>query len=196
MRKFKFENIEEFDSVYEIFPLLAEDKRGYIIKDYHEEVFKDNGLELPLKEVFYTKSKKGVIRAIHFQSVKPQAKLVRCISGKIFDVIVDLRIDSPTYKKWKGFFLDESSQELYIPHGFGHGYLVLEDSIVSYKCDEKFYGEYDTGICWDDKDINIKWPLEEVSELILSDKDKNLQTLQEYEMNKNVFKMNIDKGIM
>lgn len=196
MRKFKFENIEEFDSVYEIFPLLAEDKRGYIIKDYHEEVFKDNGLELPLKEVFYTKSKKGVIRAIHFQSVKPQAKLVRCISGKIFDVIVDLRIDSPTYKKWKGFFLDESSQELYIPHGFGHGYLVLEDSIVSYKCDEKFYGEYDTGICWDDKDINIKWPLEEVSELILSDKDKNLQTLQEYEINKNVFKMNIDKGIM
>ena len=190
MRQFQFKQIEEFDSAYEIFPLLVEDDRGYVIKDYHEETMKKNGIELPLKEVFYTKSKKGVIRAIHFQLVKPQAKLVRCVRGKIFDVIVDLRVNSLTYKKWKGFLLDENSQELYIPHGFGHGYLVLEDSIVSYKCDENFYGEYDSGICWNDPDIDIKWPLEQVDNIILSDKDKSLQTLKEYEQNKNAFRIN------
>lgn len=105
-------------------------------------MFKANGIEHELKEVFYTISKKGVIRAMHFQLVKQQAKLVRCISGHVYDVIIDLRLDSPTFGKWQGFDLTgENQKTLYIPQFFGHGYLVLEDSVVSYKCGEVFYSE-------------------------------------------------------
>ncbi len=131
--------------------------------------------------MFYTTSHKGVIRAIHFQREKQQAKLVRCVSGKVYDICVDLRKDSKTFGKWVGFYLtQENSESLLIPEGCGHGYLVLEDSVVSYKCAEKFYGEFDDGIMWDDKDINIKWPLNEVDNIILSDKDKTLQTFEEF----------------
>ena len=189
MRKFSFEKNEYLQGVYLISPLLAEDERGYVIKDYHEELFKQEGIDLNLREVFYTKSKKGVIRAIHFQTVKPQAKLVRCVSGRIYDVIVDLRVDSPTFKKWQAFELFEGGPELYVPYGFGHGYLVLEDSIVSYKCDEKFYGEYDSGIIWNDEEINVEWPIDNIGSIILSEKDKNLQTLKEYMEKEDAFKM-------
>jgi dTDP-4-dehydrorhamnose 3,5-epimerase len=134
--------------------------------------------------VFYTTSYKGVIRALHFQRVKQQAKLVRCIHGHVYDVVVDLRKDSPTFKQWVGFDLSgENQKEILVPEGCGHGYLVLEDSIVSYKCGEKFYGEYDDGIMWNDKDIDVNWPLDKIggeSNMIVADKDKNLQTFEEF----------------
>ncbi len=135
--------------------------------------------------MFYTVSYKGVIRALHFQEVKQQAKLVRSIKGKIFDVIVDLRKNSPTYKEWRGFYLsDENNIELLVPEHFAHGYLVLEDSIVSYKCAEKFYGEYDSGIMWNDETLNINWPLDEIGgieNIILSEKDQNLQSFKNFD---------------
>lgn len=162
-------------------PFVADDERGYFVKDYSKEYFESQGLEYNLKEVFYTSSYKGVIRAIHFQREYTQPKLVRCVSGRIFDVVVDLRKDSETYGKWQGFYLTgDNKKELLIPGYCGHGYLVLEDSIVSYKCAEKFYGEYDDGIIWNDKDIAVAWPTEEVDKIILSDKDKNLQTFAEF----------------
>jgi dTDP-4-dehydrorhamnose 3,5-epimerase len=137
-----------------------------------------------LKEVFYALSRKGVIRGIHFQRVKEQAKLVRCIKGKIFDVVVDLRKNSPTTGQWEGFYLDEDNKnEILIPPHFGHGYLVLEDAIVSYKCAEKFYDEYDDGIIWNDKTINIDWNIRQDSKIILSERDKNLQTFQDFVKN-------------
>lgn len=181
MRPFEIKKIEPFDTAFLITPLLAEDERGYVLKNYHQPTFENHGINHPLTEVFYTSSKKGVMRAIHFQVVKPQGKLVRCVCGKIYDVIVDLRVDSPTYKQWKSFILTEDSPQILVPHGFGHGYLVLEDSVVSYQCDEIFYGEYDTGILWDDPELAIKWPLEQVDSLILSQKDKELQSLNSYE---------------
>ncbi len=187
MRNFSFEKIEPFDSAMLIYPLLAQDDRGYVLKDYHEETFLKNGVKHPLKEVFYTSSKKGVVRAVHFQLVKPQAKLVRCVSGKIYDVIVDLRLSSPTYRQWRSFELVPEGAQLYIPHGFGHGYLVLEDSIVAYKCDEKFYGEHDSGVRWNDAALNIAWPTETVESIIISQKDKDMQTLQEYEARQDAF---------
>ena len=153
---------------YEITPFYATDERGGFIKDYNIDAFKQNGIDHELKEVFYTISKKGVIRAMHFQLVKQQAKLVRCISGHVYDVIIDLRPDSPTFGKWQGF---------------GHGYLVLEDSVVSYKCGEVFYGEGDAGIMYDDPDMAIEWPFGKIGgieKLIISDKDKNLMSLKEY----------------
>jgi len=172
----------KFEGAFLIQPFVAEDERGAFIKDYSKEVFCDNGIYHDLKEVFYTESRKGVIRAIHFQRVKEQAKLVRCVSGHVYDVIVDLRPDSPTFGEWQGFDLTgDNHMELLVPEHFGHGYLVLEDSIVSYKCAQKFYGEYDDGIMWNDPDINVKWPLDRVdNKVILSEKDKNLQSLKEF----------------
>lgn len=181
--KFSFEELD-LKGAFKIQPFYATDDRGGFIKDYNIDMFKSNGIEHELKEVFYTISKKGVIRAIHFQLVKQQAKLVRCISGHVYDVIVDLRPNSPTFGQWRGFDLtDDNRIELYIPPYFGHGYLVLEDSVVSYKCGEVFYSEGDSGIMYNDPDINIQWPFEKIggiSNLIISDKDKNLMSFKEY----------------
>jgi len=152
---------------------------AYLIKP-----FRANGIDHELKEVFYTISKKGVIRAIHFQLRKQQPKLVRCISGHVYDVIVDLRPDSDTYGKWLGFDLTgDNMLSLYIPSHFGHGYIVLEDSVVSYKCGEVFFGEGDSGIRYNDKQIGIDWPFDEIGgieNLIISEKDKHLMTFDEY----------------
>lgn len=183
VQKFAFEKTQ-IDGVIKITPFCAKDIRGCFTKDYSKEIFAEHGIYHDLEEVFYTTSHKGVIRALHFQRVKQQAKLVRCISGEIYDVVVDLRKDSPTFKKWMGFWLSgENKEEILVPAGCAHGYLVLEDSVVSYKCAEKFYAEYDDGIMWNDEDIAVQWPLEKIGgkeQLILAEKDKNLQTFSEF----------------
>lgn len=183
IQKFEFEELD-LKGAFKIQPFFATDERGGFVKDYNIEMFKSNGIEHELKEVFYTISKKGVIRATHFQLVKQQAKLVRCISGHVFDVIVDLRPDSPTFGQWRGFDLTGENQvELYIPPFFGHGYLVLEDSVVSYKCGEVFYGEGDSGIMYNDPDINIQWPFDKIGgieNMVISEKDLNLMSFEEY----------------
>lgn len=174
----------KISGLYEITPFNVDDLRGCFTKDYSREVFKDNGIYYDLEEVFYTTSHKGVIRALHFQRVMQQPKLVRCIWGHVWDVVVDLRKDSHTFKQWLSFDLvGKQHNEILVPSGCAHGYLVLEPSIVSYKCGEKFYGEYDDGIVWDDVDIGVKWPVEKVGgkkNLILADKDKNLQTFKQF----------------
>lgn len=172
-----------FDDAFLIDDFKADDNRGSLIKDFKYNDFKELlDYDFQMKEVFYTISKKGVVRAIHFQNEpKAQTKIIRVIKGKVYDIIVDLRPHSKTYGKWQGFTLTEDKPiSVFIPKGFGHGYLVLEDSIVSYLTDEDFYGEYDSGIMWNDKDINIKWPLELVDQVILSEKDKNLMSFKEY----------------
>lgn len=183
IQKFDFQKTE-IPGLLEITPFNAEDIRGCFTKDYSKEIFEANGIYHDLAEVFYTTSHKGVIRALHFQRIKQQPKLVRCVWGHVWDVVVDLRKDSPTFKKWLSFDLTRRNQkEVLVPAGCAHGYLVLEDSIVSYKCGEKFYGEYDDGILWDDLDIGVEWPLELVGgrkKVILADKDKNLQSFQEF----------------
>lgn len=177
----------EIKGLIEVTPFNADDVRGCFTKDYSKEMFAANGIDYNLAEVFYTTSHKGVIRALHFQRVMQQPKLVRCIYGHVYDVVVDLRKDSPTFKKWLAFDLTgENKKEILVPEGCAHGYLVLEHSIVSYKCAEKFYGEYDDGILWNDEDIGVKWPLELIGgeeKVILADKDKNLQSFKEF-MNK------------
>lgn len=183
IRKFAFEETG-IKGLIKVTPFNADDIRGCFTKDYSKEVFEANGITHNLEEVFYTTSYKGVIRALHFQREKQQAKLVRCIHGHIYDVVVDLRKDSPTFKKWLGFDLvGKEHNEILVPGGCAHGYLVLEESIVSYKCGEKFYGEYDDGIMWNDPDINVQWPLELIGgeeNLILADKDRNLQSFTEF----------------
>lgn len=177
--KFNFEKTE-IPGVIKVTPFNAEDVRGRFTKDYSKEVFEANGITHDLAEVFYTTSHKGVIRALHFQRIKQQPKLVRCIYGHVWDVVVDLRRESPTFKKWLSFDLTgENNVEVLVPAGCAHGYLVIEPSVVSYKCAEKFYGEYDDGIMWNDPDIAVAWPLDKIGgeqNLILAEKDKNLQS--------------------
>lgn len=183
IQKFEFKELD-LAGAYHIMPFFASDERGGLIKDYNVDVFRSAGIEHELKEVFYTISKRGVIRATHFQLEKQQPKLVRCVSGHVYDVIVDLRPDSPTFGQWRGFHLTgENMEMLLVPPYFGHGYLVIEDSVVSYKCAEVFYAEGDSGIAYNDPDIGIEWPMELIGgdgKLIISEKDLNLMSLKEY----------------
>lgn len=180
---FRFQETE-LKGAWLIRPFYAEDERGGLLKDYHIDEFRAHGITHELKEVFYTISHRGVIRAIHFQRGHQQAKLVRCVSGRVYDVIVDLRKDSPTFGKWLGYELSgENRRELYVPEYFGHGYLVCEDAIVSYKCGEVFYGQGDSGIRFDDPELAIQWPYEQIGgreKLIISEKDEALMSFAEY----------------
>ena len=184
VQKFEFQPLE-LKGAYAITPFFATDHRGGLITDYNIDTFKGAGIDHDLKEVFYTISKRGVIRATHFQLIRQQPKLVRCISGHVYDVIVDLRPESETYGKWLGFHLTgENTLSLLVPAGFGHGYLVIEDSVVSYKCAEVFFGEGDSGIMYNDPDIAIEWPMDLIGgkeNLIISEKDLNLMSFKEYD---------------
>ena len=181
----KFEFLElELKGAYIIKPFYTTDERGGLIKDYNIDAFKNAGIDYELKETFYTKSKKGVIRAIHFQLGIPQPKLMRCICGHVYHVIVDLRPESTTFGKWLHFDLrGDDPTCLLVPSGFGQGYLVLEDSIMSYKASDVFYGPGDTGIMYNDPDIGITWPYDLIGgtgNLIISEKDKQLMSFCEY----------------
>jgi len=168
------------DRVVSVKSLPMSDPRGVFIETYKMSDFYKNGIE----EVFtqdnysYTKNK-YTLRGIHFQkNPKPQGKLVRCVQGSIFDVAVDLRPHSANYKKWVGFELSEKNNEmLYIPPGFGHGFLTLEpNTCVAYKCTNEYDHKLDSGIIWNDPSLNINWGLNG-NQPILSEKDKYLSKL-------------------
>lgn len=183
IQKFDFQEID-LKGAYIIKPFYATDERGGLIKDYNIDIFKDAGIDYELKETFYTFSKKGVIRAIHFQLEKPQPKLMRCISGRVWYVIVDLRLESETLGQYRCMELcGENPTCVLCPAGFGQGYLALEDSVMSYKASEVFYSSGDAGIMYNDPEIGIKWPFELVGgkdNLIISDKDLQLMNFDEY----------------
>lgn len=183
VQKFEFQEMDLKDA-YIIKPFYATDERGGLIKDYNIDVFKNAGIEYELKETFYTESKQGVIRAIHFQLIKPQPKLMRCISGRVYYVIVDLRPDSETFGRWLHMELRGDDPICVLcPAGFGQGYLALEDSLMSYKAAEVFYGEGDAGIMYNDPDIGIEWPFDDIGgrdNLIISNKDLKLMSLKDY----------------
>ena len=155
------------------------DNRGCFMETYKEADFKEAGLNYTFVQDNQSKSKKGVLRGLHFQKTFPQAKLVRCIEGEVFDVCVDLRKDSPTYGKWEGVVLSaERGNQFMIPRGFAHGFVVLsETATFCYKCDELYHPEDEGGIMWNDPGIGIDWHFEE--EPLLSEKDKNHLTLKE-----------------
>lgn len=184
IQEFCFRELD-LKGAYLIKPFYATDKRGSLIKDFNIETYKAAGIEHELKETFYTFSKRGVIRAIHFQLRKPQAKLMRCISGHVYYVIVDLRPESDTYKQWRHYELrGDNPICILVPGGFGQGYLVIEDAIMSYKASEVFYGEGDSGIVYNDPDIAIGWPFELIDgqeRMIISDKDLQLMSFFKYD---------------
>ncbi len=177
----KFRIVEEpMKGLYVIEAKVFKDNRGFFMESYNEEEFKKIGLGMKFVQDNHSRSTKGVLRGLHFQLKKPQGKLVRVIRGKVFDVAVDLRKNSPTYKRWFGIELsDENMLMMYIPEGFAHGFLALEDSDFFYKVTEFYRPEYDGGIKWDDPEIGIKWPV--AKDLIISEKDKKLPYLSEIE---------------
>lgn len=183
VQKWEFTELE-LKGAYLIKPFYATDDRGGLVKDYNIDTFKANGIDYELKETFYTISKRGVIRSTHFQMLIPQPKLMRCISGNVWYVMVDLRPESETYGKWLHFDLSgDDVTSILVPAGFGQGYLVLEDSVMSYKAADVFYGPGDAGIMYNDPDIGIEWPYELIGgkeNLIISEKDLNLMSFKEY----------------
>lgn len=160
------------DGVVIIEPKKYGDNRGYFMETYKESDFQKAGLNYHFIQDNQSKSRKGVLRGLHFQKTFPQAKLVRCIEGEVFDVAVDLRKGSKTYGKWEGVVLSaEKGNQFMIPRGFAHGFVVLsETATFCYKCDELYHPEDEGGIMWNDPDVNIKWPYE--GEPLLSEKDK------------------------
>ena len=180
MSKFKFIKTA-IEGVYIIEPMVFGDERGYFMETYHAEEFKKAGLDMVFVQDNQSKSKKGVLRGLHFQYTKPQGKLVRAIKGEVFDVAVDLRKDSETYGKWEGVILSEGNKkQFYVPKGFAHGFLVLSDEAeFTYKCTDFYDGDDEGGILWDDPEIGINWPIENINEIILSEKDRQWKNLKE-----------------
>jgi dTDP-4-dehydrorhamnose 3,5-epimerase len=179
MGKFKFTKTSIAD-VYIIDPTVFGDERGYFMETYNENEFKEAGLDLNFVQDNQSKSTKGVIRGLHFQKKSPQGKLVRVIKGEVFDVAVDLRNDSPTYGKWEGVTLSEDNKkQFYVPEGFAHGFLVLSDEAeFTYKCTNFYDAEDEGGILWNDPEIGIDWPIKNINDVVLSEKDKNWKTLE------------------
>ena len=170
---------------YTLHPKVFEDKRGYFIESYNENTFKKSlGQDINFVQDNESQSSKGVLRGLHYQTGKfAQAKLVRVIKGKVLDVAVDLRKDSLTFGKHVSAILSEENKtQLFIPRGFAHGFLVLEDdTIFSYKCDNFYNKESEAGIIYNDKDLNIDWKFSE-NELILSEKDMSLPSFKNAEL--------------
>ncbi len=172
------------DGAYVIENFAAADNRGEFQKNFERKIFQDHGIDFALSESFFSNSDKNVIRGLHFQLFHPQAKLVTVLYGRIWDVIVDLRTDSRTYKKWAGIELSRKNHKsLYVPKGFGHGFASLEEnSMMLYQCDGRFDKETDTGILFNDPDIGIEWPVDETL-AIHSERDLGLMGIAEYEKN-------------
>jgi dTDP-4-dehydrorhamnose 3,5-epimerase len=171
----------EISDVYIIEPSVFGDDRGYFLESFNLEKFEENVHPIKFVQDNESKSSKGVLRGLHFQ--KPpfnQAKLVRCIEGNVMDVAVDIRKGSPTYGKHVAVELSgENKRQLFVPRGFAHGFAVLsENAVFSYKVDNSYAPEYDSGIRYDDKELCIDWGLKE--EVVqLSVKDKNLSLFKD-----------------
>ena len=162
-------------------PRIFEDTRGYFFESYNEQVLKNTPLEkYNWVQDNESRSSKGVLRGLHFQrGAFSQAKLARVIVGEVFDIAVDLRRDSPTYGISHGVILNDKTKNQYlIPRGFAHGFLVLSDYVIfSYKCDNPYNAEADSGLYYKDKKLNIEWPKLDIPYL-LSEKDTNLPSFE------------------
>lgn len=162
-------------------PKVFGDERGYFFESFNQKEFEKHVGQINFIQDNESKSCKGVLRGLHFQ--KPpytQSKLLRCIEGKVLDVIVDLRQDSSTYKQSLSIVLSgENKKQIFVPKGFAHGFLVLSDTAtIAYKVDQYYAPDHDSGIAWDDQDINIDWGIC-AEDIQLSGKDINLKPLAE-----------------
>lgn len=154
------------------------DQRGFLSESWRADAMDNLGISAPFVQENHSRSIKGTLRGIHFQTSPGQAKLVRCARGRILDVAVDLRRESPTYRRWEGFELsDENRHQLFVPVGFGHAFCVLsEEADVIYKLTSYYDPETEAGIRWDDPDVGIEWP---AMARLVSERDEAAPTLAE-----------------
>lgn len=174
----------EIPDVILIRPKIFGDERGFFLESYKKSTFIQNGIDYDFIQDNHSMSAKGVLRGLHYQlNPKAQGKLVRCVSGSVFDVAVDIRKGSPTYGKWVGYELSaRNKQILWVPPGFAHGFVTLEDNTqFLYKTTNDYAPEYDRGIRYDDPVIGIIWP--DAGEFILSAKDQQQPLLKDAEIN-------------
>ncbi len=180
MGQIKVENCE-IEGLKIITPEVFGDERGYFAETYRKDQFIEAGIDCEFVQDNQSSSVKGVLRGMHFQKNFPQAKLVRVIRGRVFDVAVDLREGSPTFAKWFGVELSEENRKMFfIPRGFAHGFLVLSDKAeFHYKCDDFFHPGDDGGLRYNDPAIGIRWP-EEIAEdqMIINERDRNWSDLK------------------
>lgn len=164
-------------------PVVYPDERGYFQEIWNKERYNELGLPWAFVQDNVSFSKKNVLRGLHFQYSQPQGKLIQVLSGEVFDVAVDVRVNSPSFGQWVGIELSQHNhKQFYIPRGFAHGFCVLSDSaIFLYKCTDFFNASTEIGIIWNDPDIGIDWPIDNP---VLSNKDAELPTLNNINKNK------------
>ncbi|MDR3136271.1 MAG: dTDP-4-dehydrorhamnose 3,5-epimerase [Coriobacteriales bacterium] len=163
-------------------PTVFGDARGYFMETYNEQDFGAGGITAAFVQDNQSSSQKGVLRGLHFQRRYPQAKLVRVLSGEVFDVAVDIRPKSPSFGYWTGVTLTaRNRRQLYLPRGLAHGFLVLSDSAeFLYKCDEFYHPEDEGALRWDDPTVGIMWPLPTGAMPVLSEKDRNSKSFKQF----------------
>ena len=160
-------------------PRTHGDERGFFMETFRLSYFRDRGLEVEFVQDNHSRSRRNTLRGLHFQLNKPQGKLVRVLSGEVFDVAVDLRRSSPTFGRWVGEYLSsENNKQLWIPPGFAHGFYVTSDvADLAYKCTDYYSPGDDHSLLWSDPDIGIEWP-NHTEEPFLSEKDRNASVLE------------------
>jgi dTDP-4-dehydrorhamnose 3,5-epimerase len=168
----------ELDGLVLVEPVVHGDERGFMVETFRAEAWRELGVDTPFVQHNHSRSSRGTLRGIHFQTAPGQAKLVRCARGKIVDVAVDLRRDSPTYGRWEAQLLDDAAhRQLFVPVGFGHGFAVLSEvADVCYQVSSLYDPATEMGIAWDDPDVGVEWG---VAEPLLSERDKTAPRLAE-----------------
>ena len=151
-------------------PRVFGDPRGFFVETYHENRYRDAGLDARFVQDNLSFSRRGILRGLHFQNPNPQGKLLQVLAGEVFDVAVDLRRNSPTFGRWHGVVLSsENKHQFYVPPGFAHGFVVTsETALFAYKCTELYSPKDEVTLRWDDPDVGVKWPSEKP---LLSEKD-------------------------
>ena len=159
-------------------PRVFGDARGFFLERYHADRYTQAGISAPFVQDNHSRSARGTLRGLHFQKRSPQGKLVEAARGRIWDVVVDLRRDSPAFGHWEGHFLsDETHRQLYVPPGFAHGFCVLSETAdVLYKCTDVYRPDDEGGVAWNDPALGIEWP---ATRPLLSDKDRALRPLSD-----------------
>jgi dTDP-4-dehydrorhamnose 3,5-epimerase len=179
--KFTPTNIQD---VILIEPDVFSDHRGFFVETYNQRIYKEAGISLGFVQDNHSRSIKGTLRGLHYQIYHSQGKLIRAVIGEVFDVVVDLRKSSPTFKKWVGTTLsDNNKKQIWVPPGFAHGFYTVSDfAEIVYKTTDYYSPEFERSILWNDPDIGIEWPSETNETLILSTKDKKALLLESMEV--------------
>lgn len=166
----------KLEGVKVIEPKVFGDHRGFFLETYNEQRYREAGIDVRFVQDNHSRSSKGVLRGLHYQLVQPQDKLVWCIRGRVWDVAVDVRKDSPTFGQWFGVELDDQSKrQIFVPKGFAHGFCVLSDEAeIVYKCSDLYAPGGEGGVLWNDPAVGIEWP---ITDPVLSDKDAKLPPL-------------------